>query len=242
VSDLDDLAEAARNRGLKLVRSRVRTPGKPRFGKAGLTDPAGKPVFGMDAKGPTATPEEVETYLRSLGASDWGASLGSSARPVKRKTKTRVEHPAPPKPKPKPKPQVRDAKPGDSKRLVGLVRLLDHTIDATDLRKNLNALAKEKLSPLVATLDKEVVGLCGIHRMVTVHRSKRVGRITILVVADQARHQGIGRMLTKCAEERLRKLGCGMVEVTSNDRLGEAHAFYRHMGYERTSIRFAKIL
>ena len=84
---LEELAESARNRGLKLVRSRVRTPGRRRFGKVGLTDAKGKPVFGMDGKGPTAKPEEVEHYLRNMGAKDWGASLNVAVLPRKRKAK-----------------------------------------------------------------------------------------------------------------------------------------------------------
>ena len=90
---LDALAEMARNRGLKLIRSRVRTPGKRRFGKVGLTDKAGKAVFGMDDQGPTAQPEEVEGYLRTLGAKDWGASLDVAVLPRKPKGARRVGQP-----------------------------------------------------------------------------------------------------------------------------------------------------
>ena len=56
-----------------------------RFGKVGLTDKSGKAIFGMDDKGPTANPEEVEHYLRNLGAQDWGASLNVKVMPRKRK-------------------------------------------------------------------------------------------------------------------------------------------------------------
>jgi ribosomal protein S18 acetylase RimI-like enzyme len=255
---IDQLAESARNRGLKLVRSRVRTPNKRRFGKVGLTDKNGKAVFGMDAKGPVAKPEDVEDYLRNLGARDWGASLDVAVLPRKRKPtkvareaandaepepKRKASKPkAPPKPKPPPKPKLRSAKPGDSKRLSVLLDELGHPLSEKAVRKNLAALAKRKETPLVATLDKKVVGLIGIHTMVTVHRDAPVGRIPVLVVAKEAQGHGMGKMLVEEAERLLKKAGCKIVEVTSNDRRAEAHAFYRHLGYERTSSRFMKKL
>jgi len=252
VSDptLDALAQSARNRGLKLVRSRVRTPGKRRFGKVGLTDASDKPVFGMDAKGPTAKAEEVEAYLRSLDAKDWGASLDAPPAKARKKAKSAIRplpHPEQqPKPRaeppPVPKPRVRDAKPADAPAIVELIALLDHQVDATGVRNRIGRLSSEKLTPLVATLDEQIVGLCGIDVMTAIHRDQPVGRINILVVTSDVRGQGIGRMLLSAAEDELRQRGCGLVEVTSNDRLAEAHAFYRHMGYERTSIRFAKTL
>jgi N-acetylglutamate synthase-like GNAT family acetyltransferase len=254
VSDprIEALAETARNRGLKLVRSRVRSPEKRRFGRVGLTDKAGKAVFGMDEKGPTAKPDEVEDYLRGLGASDWGASLNVAVLPRKRKS-TKVARapandtePAPkasPKPAPEPpKPVIREAKPSDAARLVELITELGHETDEKTVKKNLATLNKLGETPLVATLSKNVVGLCGVHKTVTVHRDAPLGRITILVVADEVQRHGLGRMLVEAAEQLLRKAGCKMVEVTSNDRRAPAHAFYRHLGYERSSIRFFKKL
>ena len=253
---IDALAETARNRGLKLVRSRVRTANKRRFGKVGLTDKSGKAVFGMDPKGPAAKPEDVESYLRNLGASDWGASLDVAVLPRKRKP-TKVA-PAPahdsepepkaartPKPKPAPpppKPKLRDAKPSDAPRVTELIRELGHEIGEEDVRKNLKALKKSGEIPFLATLGDEVVGLIGRHLMVTVHRPRPVDRIPILIVAKDARKHGLGRMLVEAAEQWMRKQGCQLVEVTSNDSRAEAHAFYRHLGYERTSIRFFKKL
>lgn len=256
---LEELAEAARNRGLKLVRSRVRIPTKRRFGKVGLTDKSGKPVFGMDAKGPAAKPQDVEDYLRNLGAKDWGASLDVAVLPRKPKAKKALPEaandsepetkpkPAPnPKPAPKsepaPKPKIRDAKPSDASRLAELFRYLGHEIDEKRVRKNLAALKKSGEVPLVATLGKTVVGACGVGRRIVIHRPAPLGRITVLVVAEEAQGHGIGRLLVEAAEEWMRERGCKLVEVTSNDRRTAAHAFYRHMGYERTSIRFAKEL
>jgi GNAT superfamily N-acetyltransferase len=254
---LDALAETARNRGLKLVRSRVRTPGKRRFGKVGLTDASGKAVFGMDSKGPIGSPDDAEAFLRNLGAKDWGASLDVAVMPRKRKVqKSAQQRPVaandrepeprreapPPPPKSRQKPEVRDARPADAPRLVELINELGHEIDEKSVRKNLAALRKLDETPLVAVEDNRIVGLCGIHKTVTVHRDAPLGRITILVVAKDAQAHGIGRMLVESAEQRLRKAGCKMVEVTSNDRRAKAHAFYRHLGYERSSIRFFKKL
>jgi hypothetical protein len=36
--------------------------------------------------------------------------------------------------------------------------------------------------------------------------------------------------------------GCGLVEVTSNFSLEQAHNFYKSVGYEATSCRFKKEL
>ena len=238
---LDALADSAANRGLKLVRSRVRTPGKRQFGKVGLTDKSGKPVFGVDARGPTAKPDEVEAYLRDLGAGDWGASLGQSVPEAKHRAPARAKAPTL-KPAPQPKLAIRAAKATDAKAIVGLNALLEHDTDEAGVRKRIAELTRDKLAPLVATLGKTVVGLCGIDAMTAIHRDQPVGRINILVVVPEARGRDIGRRLVEAAEDAMRKRGCGLLEITSNDRLTEAHAFYRHMGFERTSIRFAKVL
>lgn len=102
----DQLREMAVNRGLRLVASRRRKPGGD-FGKYGLRDPGGTPVFGMDGKTLTASAGEVEAYLRDATRATWGKSAGSVK--ARRKAKAKPEPKPAPKPKPKPRPRLKVA-------------------------------------------------------------------------------------------------------------------------------------
>jgi GNAT superfamily N-acetyltransferase len=134
---------------------------------------------------------------------------------------------------------VRAAGVDDAVQLVALIGLLDHQVSVAGVRERL---FNGGMPTLVAVEDETVIGLCGLHLMSAIHREEPVGRVTILVVVKEKRGAGIGRLLIEAAERTLVDAGCGIVEVTSNDRLVEAHRFYRAMGYARTSQRFAKTL
>ncbi len=105
----DDLRAMAQHRGLKLVKSRRRTPGSGDFGKFGLTDAAGKPLLGVGDDGLTAGAEEIEQYLRSSAAGTWKLSAETTPDrpPAKRQRAEReVEPEEPPvRRRPKPTPQ-----------------------------------------------------------------------------------------------------------------------------------------
>jgi GNAT superfamily N-acetyltransferase len=130
-------------------------------------------------------------------------------------------------------------RPADAESVAALVSALGFEAGAGDISKRLPALRKEP--PLVAE-QGEVVGVLTWHVTPVLHRPKPVGRITMMVVAEGERRHGTGRALVDEACGRMRAMGCGLVEVTSNVDLSGAHVFYRKLGFERTSYRFAKSL
>ncbi|MBV9882831.1 MAG: GNAT family N-acetyltransferase [Sphingomonadaceae bacterium] len=233
----DALRELAENRGCKLVKSRIRTPGRGDYGRFGLKDgKSGREVFGFGGKGLTASAEEIEAFLRGNVAATWKSSVGSAKRAApKAKPK-----PAP-KPKPEPKLVLRDAKPGDAEAIAALIAALGYEASAADVRRRMAALGKAGQQILVAEKG-DVVGVLTTSIMTVLHRPKPVGRISMMVVAEKMRGAGIGGALVAEAEKRLAAQGCGLVEVTSNIKRLRAHGFYEKLGYERTSYRFAKAL
>jgi GNAT superfamily N-acetyltransferase len=137
--------------------------------------------------------------------------------------------------------EIREAREADGEAIAGLISDLGHKMAADGVRERINSNLTGG-PQLVATDEGRVIGLCGLHIMTVIHRPKPVGRITILEVAREHRGQGVGRALVAEAEHRLRDAGCGMIELTSNERLVDAHEFYLRLGFDQTSKRFARQL
>lgn len=137
---------------------------------------------------------------------------------------------------------VRAARPEDAPELARLIDMLGYPAAEADVGDRLAALNEAGLTPLVAEREERVVACLTLSVMTVLHRPQPVGRISMLVVDEGCRGSGIGAVLVAAAEARLREQGCGLVEVTSNARRAGAHAFYERLGYERTSLRFAKTL
>ncbi|MFO1054542.1 MAG: GNAT family N-acetyltransferase [Planctomycetota bacterium] len=140
-----------------------------------------------------------------------------------------------------PVPLIRKATLADAAPLAHLMTELGHPTTPAELQHRYAAWESEGNIAFVAANDAgELLGVVTLHRMHVLHRPLPVGRITALVVDRRLHGRGIGRRLVSAAEDHLAGLGCGLVEVTSNLRRTDAHAFYERIGYERTSARFAK--
>lgn len=139
--------------------------------------------------------------------------------------------------------RIRHATAGDAPDLARLLTELGHPTTTGDIADVWADWAAAGNGALVATSGGgDIEGVITLHRMRVLHRRQPVGRITSLIVDATARGRGMGRALVEAAEDLLTAGGCGGVEVTSHRRLVEAHSFYEHLGYERTSHRFAKTL
>jgi GNAT superfamily N-acetyltransferase len=140
-------------------------------------------------------------------------------------------------------PPVRLATDSDAPEVARLLAQLGHLTDPAQILARWQVWHAEGNSALVAARpDGTLAGVAVLHVMTPLHRSEMIGRIHALVVDAPDRGHGVGRALVAAAEVHLAQAGCRLMEITSHNRLVEAHAFYRHLGYEQTSARFAKPL
>jgi len=91
----------------------------------------------------------------------------------------------------------------------------------------------------VATQEEgEIIGFISCKGQSLLHHEGLVFEIQELVVTAAHQGKGLGRKLVAALKPDLEKLGAISLEVTSNKRRKEAHAFYQSVGFLNSHEKF----
>ena len=193
--------------------------------------PARKPRAAAATEPAPEPPKPIELQPRKQPAAKPRRSRAAPA-PIERDA-------PPPKPaKPPPLLSIRDAAAGDAAAIDRLLRDLRPVPGAGAGRAGLDDLLGAGEPPLLADRGG-IIGCVAWHVVPTLQHGK-IGRITLILVAEAERRQGLGRALLDAAEARLREAGCKIIEATSDIAIVNAHGFFRRLGYEQASYRFVR--
>jgi GNAT superfamily N-acetyltransferase len=139
--------------------------------------------------------------------------------------------------------KIRTARQDDSPAIARLVTQLGYPTSEAEMDARLKALRNHpEYAVFVAESSGRTVGLVGAYLGIALEFSGTYGRLTGVVVDEEHRGSGVGKMLMERIEAWLKERGARMVTLTSGKQRTEAHGFYRHLGYEETGLRFAKQL
>ena len=139
-------------------------------------------------------------------------------------------------------PAIRKARLEDSADLSRLIAQLGYDAAPAEVAERLAAMEAEGRAVFVAEADRRGPMQHAHDRGAEAADDAPVGRISMMVVEEGVRGQGIGAALVASAERHLLKQGCRIVEVTSNLARTRAHRFYESLGYEKSSVRLAREL
>lgn len=137
--------------------------------------------------------------------------------------------------------EVREAEVGDADAVARLCTQLGYPSTAAAMPSRLTRLnASDSARALVATRGADVVGLATVHLRHALNHATPLAQLSLLVVDERMRAQGVGRTLVAAVEAWAREQGCHRVIVTTALHRSEAHAFYERVGYMHTGRRYGK--
>ena len=137
--------------------------------------------------------------------------------------------------------EVRRARPDDADDVARLAAALAMSFEfsAASFRENYPALlAEDGACLLLAVSGSASIGYLLGFRHLTFYANGPVGWVEEVVVRDQDRGQGIGRVLMDAFEQWAAARGCALVALATR----RAGPFYRALGYEESATYFRKVL
>lgn len=136
---------------------------------------------------------------------------------------------------------IRDAESDDAQAIAGLLGDLGYPATSEFVLAKVRTLGQRAYDRiLVAEKNGKVVGVLSLHIMLLLHHKDNLCRISALVVSLDYRRQYIGRRLMEMAEAYAKAHKCFRIEITSNEKRADAHAFYVSCGYAEQAKRFCK--
>ena len=140
---------------------------------------------------------------------------------------------------------VRRPRPADYDGMAELAGQLGYPCTEKDVRSRVSAMREgSRYAIYVATLDGEqIAGWIGAYVFISVETDPCV-EVNGLIVRENLRSHGIGRLLLGAVEAWAERIGSKVVSVRSNVVRCDAHRFYRNNGYQmvKTQRTFQKVL
>ncbi len=109
--------------------------------------------------------------------------------------------------------EIRAAAAADAPGLSALLAAAGRAVPPAVLARRLDALRAQPGAALVAVAWGPPSGLVVLHWAHTLQADPPVARITTLLVAEDERRRGIGRLLVKAAAQAARAQGCDALEL-----------------------------
>ncbi len=138
--------------------------------------------------------------------------------------------------------EIRAATAAEAPGLATLLTEAGHVIDARALAERLTTLRQGPATALVALQWGPPSGLLVMHWYPTLEAASPVAVITTLLVGEEHRRQGIGRLLLKSAAQTARVAGCSQMEIATAADAPSLHAFCRATGFAEAGPRFVRSL
>lgn len=138
--------------------------------------------------------------------------------------------------------RIRTAEPADLDSLVSLLAALfaielDFVFDAPRQRRGLALMLEDEGGcVLVAEINGRVVGMCSGQQTVSTAEGGAALLVEDVVVHEQWRSQGIGRLLMEGLGEWAKTKNISRLQLLADRNNASALAFYRNLGWHNTEL------
>lgn len=128
--------------------------------------------------------------------------------------------------------EVREMTMEDAQAVNSLSQLLGYPLSIQQTLQNITAVLKSSdHTAFVAILENNIVGWIGAAHTIMIEVMPHC-EINGLVIDENQRGKGIGKLLIEKVKQWAREKGSDKVSLRCNVKRTEAHLFYEHLGFE----------